>query len=122
MILGWSDELCYGTGATYLSGLAFGGLWGLREGYARPLYKNLASTVNGTLKPQASTLAAAQASAATAAASPSSTSQPITRQRMQSAPFRLRLNTVLNAMTSRGSFVGNNAGVLGTSDLSIAII
>jgi hypothetical protein len=28
-------------------------------------------------------------------------------------PMRLRLNTVLNAMTSRGSFVGNNAGVLG---------
>ncbi|EJD07563.1 Tim17-domain-containing protein [Fomitiporia mediterranea MF3/22] len=34
---GWSDDLCYGTGTTYLSGLAIGGLWGLREGAKRPL-------------------------------------------------------------------------------------
>ncbi|PKI83904.1 Mitochondrial import inner membrane translocase subunit tim23 [Malassezia vespertilionis] len=34
---GWSDDLCYGTGTTYLSGLALGGLMGLREGAARPL-------------------------------------------------------------------------------------
>ena len=34
---GWSDDLCYGTGTTYLSGLALGGLLGAREGLARPL-------------------------------------------------------------------------------------
>lgn len=34
---GWSDDLCYGTGTTYLSGLALGGALGLREGLARPL-------------------------------------------------------------------------------------
>lgn len=34
---GWSDDLCYGTGTTYLSGLAIGGMLGFREGLARPL-------------------------------------------------------------------------------------
>lgn len=32
---GWSDDLCYGTGITYLSGLAIGGMWGLVEGWNR---------------------------------------------------------------------------------------
>jgi import inner membrane translocase subunit TIM23 len=93
---GWGDELCYGTGTTYLggkffrvechprrhpdsrrprSGLALGGAWGLREG----LFKRVRST------------------AASEAARTS---------------LRVRLNTVLNAVTRRGSFVGNNAGVL----------
>jgi len=64
---GWGDDLCYGTGTTYLSGLALGGVWGLREGFGRPL------------------------------ATPSS---------------RLRLNAILNAITRRGSWMGNSAGVL----------
>ncbi|PWN90253.1 putative MAS6-mitochondrial inner membrane import translocase subunit [Acaromyces ingoldii] len=34
---GWSDDLCYGTGTTYLSGLGVGGLLGAREGLFRPL-------------------------------------------------------------------------------------
>jgi len=29
---GWSDDLCYGTGTTYLSALTIGGTWGLIEG------------------------------------------------------------------------------------------
>ncbi|OJJ96594.1 protein transporter TIM23 [Aspergillus aculeatinus CBS 121060] len=29
---GWSDDLCYGTGTTYLAGLTIGGAWGLAEG------------------------------------------------------------------------------------------
>ncbi|TGZ84117.1 mitochondrial import i [Ascodesmis nigricans] len=29
---GWSDDLCYGTGATYLVGLTVGGAWGMAEG------------------------------------------------------------------------------------------
>ncbi|KAJ5189066.1 Mitochondrial inner membrane translocase subunit Tim17/Tim22/Tim23/peroxisomal protein PMP24 [Penicillium cf. griseofulvum] len=29
---GWSDDLCYGTGTTYLVALATGGAWGLVEG------------------------------------------------------------------------------------------
>lgn len=32
---GWSDDLCYGTGVTYLSGLVIGGAWGLREGLSK---------------------------------------------------------------------------------------
>ncbi|KAI3625213.1 hypothetical protein CBS9595_000574 [Malassezia furfur] len=34
---GWSDDLCYGTGTTYLGGLTLGSLMGLREGLSRPL-------------------------------------------------------------------------------------
>src|ERR1700710_896739 len=29
---GWSDDLCYGTGISYLSALTSGGTWGLAEG------------------------------------------------------------------------------------------
>ena len=29
---GWSDDLCYGTGVTYLSALTIGGTWGMIEG------------------------------------------------------------------------------------------
>ncbi|KAF8329703.1 Tim17-domain-containing protein [Cantharellus anzutake] len=62
---GWTDDLCYGTGTTYLS--ALGGLWGLREGGTRQL------AVSNS---------------------------------------RLRLNSILNSITRRGSFMGNSAGVL----------
>ncbi|BEJ17547.1 hypothetical protein CspHIS471_0609480 [Cutaneotrichosporon sp. HIS471] len=65
---GWTDDLCVGTGSTYLSGLAIGGAWGLTEGLSRPLGAN-----------------------------PS---------------MRLRLNSVLNSCTRRGTFTGNSLGVL----------
>ncbi|GBE85074.1 Tim17/Tim22/Tim23/Pmp24 family-domain-containing protein [Sparassis latifolia] len=64
---GWSDDLCYGTGTLYLSGLAMGGVWGLREGARRPLAVSNA---------------------------------------------RLRVNSILNSVTRRGTFIGNSAGVL----------
>ena len=32
---GWSDDLCYGTGTTYLTALMMGGAWGLIEGSNR---------------------------------------------------------------------------------------
>lgn len=32
---GWSDDLCYGTGVTYLTALTTGGAWGLVEGLNR---------------------------------------------------------------------------------------
>ena len=32
---GWSDDLCYGTGTTYVAGLSIGGAWGLAEGLHR---------------------------------------------------------------------------------------
>lgn len=32
---GWSDDLCYGTGTTYLAALSLGGAWGLIEGLNR---------------------------------------------------------------------------------------
>ncbi|TXT13492.1 hypothetical protein VHUM_00859 [Vanrija humicola] len=65
---GWTDDLCVGTGTTYLSGLGVGGLWGMKEGLSRPLGPN--------------------------------------------ASMRLRLNSVLNSCTRRGSFTGNSLGVL----------
>ncbi|KAF8630747.1 hypothetical protein AX17_005342 [Amanita inopinata Kibby_2008] len=64
---GWSDDLCYGTGTMYLSGLALGGAWGFREGARRPLAVSNA---------------------------------------------RLRINSILNSITRRGTFIGNSAGVL----------
>lgn len=64
---GWSDDLCYGTGVTYLTALSLGGAWGLAEGLRR---------------------------------SP------------MSAPPKLRLNSVLNAVTRRGPFLGNSAAII----------
>jgi mitochondrial import inner membrane translocase subunit TIM23 len=32
---GWSDDLCYGTGITYVTALSIGGAWGLVEGLNR---------------------------------------------------------------------------------------
>lgn len=64
---GWSDDLCYGTGVTYLTALSIGGVWGLAEGLQRV---------------------------------------------PASAPPKLRLNSALNAITRRGPFLGNSAGVI----------
>jgi import inner membrane translocase subunit TIM23 len=61
---GFTDDLTYGTGVCYLSGLTIGGAWGLQEG--------LRSSAN--------------------------------------QPPKLRLNSVLNAVTRRGPFLGNSAG------------
>jgi import inner membrane translocase subunit TIM23 len=63
----WTDDLCYGTGAVYLTGLGMGGAYGLAEGL---------------------------------------------RKTTDSTSSRLRLNGVLNAVTRRGPFLGNSAGVL----------
>jgi mitochondrial import inner membrane translocase subunit TIM23 len=63
---GWSDDLCYGTGVTYLTALTIGGVWGLQEGL----------------------------------------------RRSANQPPKLRLNSVLNAVTRRGPFLGNSAGVI----------
>lgn len=63
---GWSDDLCYGTGVTYLTALTLGGAWGLQEGL----------------------------------------------RRSATQPPKLRLNSVLNAVTRRGPFLGNSAAVI----------
>ena len=64
---GWTDDLQYGTGITYLTALTMGGAWGVVEGLQK--------------------------------------SPP-------GSPPKLRLNSVLNSMTRRGPFLGNNAGML----------
>lgn len=33
----WSDDLCYGTGTTYLAALTIGGAWGFAEGMRKPI-------------------------------------------------------------------------------------
>jgi len=63
---GFFDDMCYGAGVCYLSGLGIGGAWGLRDGLMRS----------------------------------------------DGQPPRLRLNAVLNAVTRRGPFLGNSAGVV----------
>ncbi|OAA68243.1 mitochondrial import inner membrane translocase subunit [Niveomyces insectorum RCEF 264] len=63
---GFTDDLCYGTGITYLTALSLGGAWGLQEGL----------------------------------------------RRSAGQPPKLRLNSVLNAVTRRGPFLGNSAGVV----------
>ncbi|KAH8890912.1 Tim17-domain-containing protein [Thozetella sp. PMI_491] len=63
---GFTDDLCYGTGTTYLAALTLGGAWGLQEGL----------------------------------------------RRSAGQPPKLRLNSVLNAVTRRGPFLGNSAGVV----------
>lgn len=63
----WSDDLSYGTGAVYLTGLTIGGAYGFAEGL---------------------------------------------RNTPASASAKLRLNSILNAVTRRGPFLGNSAGVL----------
>ncbi len=49
---GWSDDLCYGTGTTYLAALSMGGAWGFVEGVSRsppsaPPKLKLNSILNG---------------------------------------------------------------------------
>ncbi|PFH60911.1 hypothetical protein XA68_10109 [Ophiocordyceps unilateralis] len=63
---GFTDDLCYGTGITYLMALSIGGAWGLQEGL----------------------------------------------RRSDGQPPKLRLNSVLNAVTRRGPFLGNSAGAV----------
>lgn len=63
----WTDDLSYGTGSVYLTGLAAGGAYGFAEGL---------------------------------------------RNTPASASAKLRLNSILNAVTRRGPFLGNSAGVL----------
>lgn len=67
---GWTDDLCYGTGAVYLTGLGMGGISGFVQGV---------------------------------------------RAIPEGAPGKLQLNTILNHITRRGPFLGNNAGILALS-------
>ncbi|GAA5895721.1 protein transporter TIM23 [Sporobolomyces salmoneus] len=129
---GWGDELCYGTGSTYLAGLAFGGLWGLTEGFRRPVARPSQSTA--PLAPATAatgTAAEAAASSATAtapkAASVGQQATAFAKQAVEGAAAgananasqtaakvsaRLRWNNVLNQVTRRGTSMGNSAGVL----------
>lgn len=113
---GWGDELCYGTGSTYLAGLAVGGLWGLREGIRKPLMPRTPTPPTSTLAPTAGTIGAqatAFASAATEGAAQTQTEGEKANARAASkVSARLRWNSILNQVTRRGSFTGNSAGVL----------
>ncbi|KAL7006910.1 Mitochondrial import inner membrane translocase subunit tim23 [Cystobasidiomycetes sp. EMM_F5] len=125
----WGDELCYGTGTTYLFGLGAGGLWGLREGWARsrriPMTSSITldstlkqassaatAAVNSSLKSGTVGVSPATVTGATAATATAPSAASRASSTLRSPSFRVRLNTVLNSITRRGSFVGNNAGVL----------
>lgn len=158
---GWGDELCYGTGSTYLAGglaqsldslctdterlaflwiagLALGGVWGLREGLRRDIMPRntpatagaplasaaaapkvsagaaapAASAIGAQAKAFASEAAAAAAGNSAASASSSASSSATAAAQARRVSRRLRWNHVLNQVTRRGSFTGNNAGVL----------
>lgn len=134
---GWSDELCYGTGTVYVSGLALGGIWGLREGWARSraiAAARMARSAAAQLEKSALGESGAAAGAGSApgagrgfgpAAAGSSTTAgkgaaaAALDGAMGATPggisWRLRLNAILNGITRRGSFTGNTCGVLGPS-------
>ena len=42
---GWSDDLCYGTGTTYLTALGIGGIWGAMESLRRPMSQVIAGSM-----------------------------------------------------------------------------
>lgn len=46
---GWSDDLCYGTGVTYLSALVVGGAWGMQEGLRKSATQPPKLRLNSTL-------------------------------------------------------------------------
>lgn len=125
-------------------GLTAGGLWGLREGISRSRNLGMNPTLNSTLNQAAqaasastfSALNTAASATSTASAAPQAAAQQATAAAASSAKtaearataavrspaFRVRLNAVLNSITRRGTFVGNNAGVLGESRATIGCI
>lgn len=138
---GWGDELCYGTGSTYLAGLGLGGAWGFVEGFRRPIAAArqapavapaaaaaaaAAGTVTGAaptaqaIGAQATAFAKEAASAATTAAASTTEGAAAAAARpaagagaaAQRVSARLRWNNVLNQVTRRGTSMGNSAGVL----------
>ncbi|KAK4239795.1 Tim17/Tim22/Tim23/Pmp24 family-domain-containing protein [Achaetomium macrosporum] len=46
---GFTDDLCYGTGTTYLAGLTIGGAWGLQEGLRKTVGQPPKLRLNGVL-------------------------------------------------------------------------
>lgn len=117
---GWSDELCYGTGTVYVGGLAFGGLWGFKEGWARSkaiaagrLAKSM-GTFSSPSKPSSglsSTGPTADIRTSSSGA-PSAAASATQSSSLGSISWRLRLNAILNGITRRGSFTGNTCGIL----------
>ncbi|KAI5478152.1 hypothetical protein MNV49_005416 [Pseudohyphozyma bogoriensis] len=122
---GWGDELCYGTGSTYLAGLGAGGLWGLREGFRKPVLPKTAAAatasvpLSSTVPPASAIGAQATAFAESSAAAAAAGSAPAAEGAAASAARgagkvsgRVKWNNILNQVTRRGTFAGNSAGVL----------
>lgn len=120
---GWSDELCYGTGTVYVGGLAFGGLWGFREGWGRSkaiaagrVAKSMVGSFGPSSKPSPfSGLSSARSTAGistTASAGSLGAGSTAQSASLGTISWRLRLNAILNGITRRGSFTGNTCGVL----------
>jgi mitochondrial import inner membrane translocase subunit TIM23 len=121
---GWTDDLCYGTGITYLSGifsnqyifqiimaqaefviaLGIGGVWGFIEALQKP---RQAVQAHNVLNPSSNLSTAARAAAGSPGFAPNASSQTAARQ-----SGKLIVNHILNHVTRRGPFLGNSAGVL----------
>lgn len=122
------------------TGLAAGGVWGLREGFKKDISpRNIPSaasatapgapvTATGTAPPASTVGAQATAFANTAAAKASATASPAAgaaaaeQAARSTVSRRLRWNNVLNQVTRRGSFTGNSAGVLGASPSHLCFV
>ncbi|GAA5820643.1 hypothetical protein JCM3770_003564 [Rhodotorula araucariae] len=127
---GWGDELCYGTGSTYLAGLALGGSWGFWEGLRRPPAAPRAvptaapavAAAAGTAAPAGAAAPTASAVGAQATAFVKEAAAQVTEGAKQATgqasaaaariSGRLRWNNILNQVTRRGTAMGNSAGVL----------
>lgn len=103
---GWSDDLCYGTGTTYLSGASRGEL-GAGRAVQAPAREQTTDAVF-RLSFSVTSLSLGLAIGGFLGAREGLV-RPLG---VQSPTFRLRLNAVLNQVTRRGSFLGNSGGVL----------
>ena len=109
-------------------------MWGLYEGLRRPLAKSNPSSGFSLASLQAASTSARKwaesatspnqsatldpkvngsSNSNTSTNSTSTSSASTTTSPNRNPTLKLRINTILNSMTSRGTFVGNSAGVLG---------
>ena len=103
---GWSDDLCYGTGTMYLSGMPF-----IPFSIISPRLLSLILTpyhlillslhITCRFRPAGLALGGAWGFREGA------------RRPLAVSNSRLRINSILNSITRRGTFLGNSAGVLG---------
>lgn len=126
---GWSDDLCYGTGTMYLSGK-----YGSLSNYCICDFFGFIRDLVGSLKPSHTLSRHLERSIFSLlivlfchmltlglqglALGGAWGVREGARRPLAVSNSRLRINSVLNSVTRRGTFIGNSAGVLGPSTFS----